>query len=184
MNNSLQALLFLIRTLGDLYVLTFLLRFLLQWVRADFYNPLAQVIVRVTTPLVRPARRFIPSAGNVDLPTLVVLIVLEALLIGAILAILSIQVSAAMFVLFVIVRLISSTLWLYMVSIIILVVLSWIAPGGYHPIGRLLAELTEPLMRPARRLLPPMGGLDLSPMLVIIALIAVRIALPLPPFLH
>jgi YggT family protein len=184
MNNSLQALLFLVRTLGDLYILAFLLRFLLQWVRADFYNPLAQVIVRVTTPLVRPARRIIPSAGNVDLATLVILVVLEALLIGSILAILSIQVSAVMFVLFVITRLISSALWLYMVSIIILVVLSWIAPGGYHPVGRLLAELTEPLMRPARRLLPPMGGLDLSPMLVIIGLVAVRIALPLPPFLH
>ena len=79
MNNSLQALLFLIRTLGDLYVLAFLLRFLLQWVRADFYNPLAQVIVRVTTPLIRPARRLIPSAGNVDLPTLVVLATIWAL---------------------------------------------------------------------------------------------------------
>ncbi len=184
MNNSVQALLFLVRTLGDLYVLTFLLRFLLQWVRADFYNPLAQVIVRVTTPLVRPARRIIPSAGNVDLPTLVILIVLEGLLVGAILGMLAVQVSVGMFLLFVIVRLISSTLWLYMVSIIILVVLSWIAPGSYHPVGRLLAELTEPLMRPARRLLPPMGGLDLSPMLVIIVLVAVRIALPLPPFLH
>jgi YggT family protein len=184
MNNSLQALLFLVRTIGDLYVLAFLLRFLLQWVRADFYNPLAQVIVRVTSPLVRPARRIIPSAGNVDLPTLVVLVVLEALLIAAILAILSVQVSAGMFVMFVVTRLISSALWLYMVSIIILVVLSWIAPGGYHPVGQLLAQLTEPLIRPARRLLPPMGGLDLSPMLVIIGLVAVRIALPLPPFLH
>lgn len=184
MGNTQQALSFLIRTLGDLYLLAFLLRFLLQWVRADFYNPLAQVVIRITNPLVRPARRVIPPAGSVDLPTLVVLIVLETVMILAIIALVGLQVSLGQLLFFVMLRLISTTLWLYIVSIVILVIMSWVAPGSYHPIGRLLADLTEPLMRPARRLLPPMGGLDLSPLLVTILLVTIRIALPLPAFLR
>ena len=81
-----NSLIFLIRTLGDLYVMVFLLRFLLQWVRADFYNPLAQFVVRATNPLVVPARRIIPSMRGTDLPTLVLLLILEGLLTWAILA--------------------------------------------------------------------------------------------------
>ena len=75
-----SSLFYLVKALGDLYLLAFLLRFLLQWVRADFYNPLTQAIVQITNPLVRPARRFIPTSRSVDMPTLAVLVVLEGLL--------------------------------------------------------------------------------------------------------
>jgi YggT family protein len=71
-----------------------------------------------------------------------------------------------------------------MLSIFLYVILSWIAPGGYHPVGRMLADLNEPLLWPLRRILPPIGGLDLAPMLAIILIIAARMALPLPPFLQ
>lgn len=184
MNYPMQSILFLVRTLGDLYVMTFILRFLLQWVRADFYNPLAQFVVKATNPLVVPARRVIPSAGGVDLPTLIVMILLEAGLIWAMFALVSITVPPAVFLLYVIMRLISSTLYLYMLSIFLYVILSWVAPGGYHPIGHALADLNEPLLRPARRILPPIAGLDLAPMLVVILIIAARLALPLPAFLQ
>lgn len=183
MNYPLQSILFLVRTLGDLYLMTFLLRFLLQWVRADFYNPLAQFVVKATNPLVRPARRIIPSASSLDLPTLIVMAFLEALLIWVMLAIVSLSVSPITFALWVLLRLISTTLYLYMLSIFLYVILSWIAPGGYHPIGRVLSDLNEPLLRPVRRLLPAIAGLDLSPMLVIILIVAARMALPLPAFL-
>jgi YggT family protein len=179
-----QSILFLIRTLGDLYVMTFVLRFLLQWVRADFYNPLAQFVVRATNPLVVPARRLIPAAGGVDLPTLIVMVLLEAALIWTMFALVSVTVAPVAFVLYVVLRLISTTLYLYMLSIFLYVILSWIAPGGYHPVGRMLADLNEPLLWPLRRILPPIGGLDLAPMLAIILIIATRMALPLPPFLQ
>jgi YggT family protein len=179
-----QSILFLIRTLGDLYVMTFVLRFLLQWVRADFYNPLAQFVVRATNPLVVPARRLIPAAGGVDLPTLIAMVLLEAALIWTMFALVSVTVAPVAFVLYVVLRLISTTLYLYMLSIFLYVILSWIAPGGYHPVGRMLADLNEPLLWPLRRILPPIAGLDLAPMLAIILIIAARMALPLPPFLQ
>ena len=184
MNYPMQSILFLVKTLGDLYVMTFILRFVLQWVRADFYNPLAQFVVRATNPLVVPARRLIPSAGGVDLPTLVVMVLLEAGLIWIMFTLVSITVAPGAFFLYVIMRLISTTLYLYMLSIFLYVILSWVAPGGYHPIGRVLADLNEPLLAPVRRVLPPIAGLDLAPMLVIILIIAARLALPLPPFLQ
>jgi len=179
-----ESVLFLVKALGDLYVMAFLLRFLLQWVRADFYNPLAQVVVKVTDPLIKPARRLIPSLRSVDLPTLIVLVVLELALVWMILAIASVSASAGLIAIWTILRLIRTTLSLYMFSILLYVIMSWISPGGYHPIVRVLMDLNEPLLRPARRLLPPIGGLDLSPMLVALVIIATRIGIPLPLLLH
>jgi YggT family protein len=179
-----NSLIFLIRTLGDLYVMVFLLRFLLQWVRADFYNPLAQFVVKATNPLVVPARRVIPSLRGTDLPTLVLLLILEGLLTWAILALIGVTAPVLTVGALVILRLINTMLWLYVVSIFVYVILSWVSPAGYSPIGRILADLNEPLLRPVRRILPPIGGLDLAPMLVVILIAAIRIALPLPVYLR
>ena len=184
LDNARQSILFIVKTLGDLYIIAFLLRFLLQWVRADFYNPLAQVVVKVTDPLIRPARRIIPSLRSLDLPTLAVLLLLEGALIWAILAIVSFSAPVGTFAVWTVLRLVRTLLSLYMFSILVSVLMSWIAPGGYHPIARVLANLNEPLLRPARRLLPPVSGLDLSPMLVAILIIATRILIPLPPLLY
>ena len=177
------SLIFLVRTIGDLYLLTFLLRFIMQWVRADFYNPLAQFVVKATNPLVVPARRFIPSAGGADLATLLVLIILEAMLTWTLLFLGSLSVTTNQFLLLVPLRLINLTLWFYTVSIFVYVLMSWFTQAGYSPISRMLAELNEPLLGPVRRLLPPIGGLDLSPLLVLILIQAVRVAVPLPAYL-
>lgn len=182
-NSVTVSLIFLVRTLGDLYLLTFLLRFIMQWVRADFYNPLAQFVVKATNPLVVPARRIIPSAGSADLATFVVLVILEAVLTWALLFLGSFSAPPGMFVYLVLLRLINLALWFYTVSIFVYVLMSWLAQAGYSPIGRMLAELNEPLLGPVRRLLPPIGGLDLSPLLVLILIQAVRVALPLPAYL-
>jgi YggT family protein len=173
-----NSLIFVVKTLSDLYLLTFLLRFIMQWTRADFYNPFAQFIVRITNPLVVPARRIVPSAGGVDVPTLVVLVLLEGLATWVLLRIANAAVPPAGFAMLVFLRLVRLTLSFYTVAIIVHVVLSWIGQARYNPIGSVLSDLVEPVLRPVRRILPPIGGLDLSPLLVLVLIQAITIALP------
>lgn len=176
-----NALIFLVKTLTDLYMLAFLLRFVMQWTRADFYNPLGRAVVEITNPLVRPARRLLPAARSIDLPTLVVLVLLQALATLLLLSIVGISLPVANFVVVVLLRLINLALWFYTIAILVYVVLSWVSPGGYSPVGALLGQIVEPLLRPVRRVVPLIGGLDLAPLLVLIGLQAVSIALPLQP---
>ncbi len=175
---------FLVRILSHLYLLLFLLRFIMQWIRADFYNPLAQFIVRATNPLIVPARRVIPATGNVDLPTLAVLILIEAIATWLLLNIAMVPATLIEFAEYVLLRLVSLTLSLYTWTILVYVILSWISPGGYHPLTMILAELNAPVLRPIRRDLPPISGLDLSPLLAVILIQAVSLALPLPSLLR
>jgi YggT family protein len=179
-----NALIFLIKTFADLYVLTFLLRLLLQWVRADFYNPFSQFVIRVTDPLVRPLRRRIRPAGGLDLATLIVVVGLECIATWVIMSLYGIAPTVLDLLRISALRLVSLGLWFYSVSLFIYVILSWVSPGGYNPAAVLLADLVEPVLRPVRRFIPSIGGLDLSPMLVLIALQAVAMALPLPNFLR
>jgi YggT family protein len=180
-----NALIFLVKILADLYMLTYLLRFVMQWVRADFYNPLAEFILRVTNPLVLPARRFVPRTAHVDFPTLAVLIILQCVATWALLRIGGLTFTADAFILYVLLRLINLALWFYTVSILVYVILSWIGQPYHHPIVVILRDLNEPLLGPVRRLIPPIGGLDLSPLLVLILIQAVVIMLrtQLPPLL-
>src|SRR5690606_16084313 len=160
------------------------LRFIMQWTRADFHSPFAEVILRVTNPLVLPARRILPSARGIDLPTLILLVVLEALATLLLLGLLGVGMPAGTFVLMVVLRLVNLTIWFYTIAIFVYVILSWVGQGRYTPIGAILSDLVEPILRPARRLLPMIAGLDLSPLLVLILLQAVSIALPLEPYLR
>jgi YggT family protein len=179
-----SALIFLIKTLADLYLLTFLLRFIMQWVRASYYNPLAQFVLKVTSPLVVPARRVLPSVGGLDTPTLAVLIVLEIVVTFVLLRVGGISLPIPVLLLYSLLRLIALTLWFYTVALFIYVLLSWFGDRGMNPMAALLGELIEPLLRPARRLIPPIGGLDLSALVVILLLQAAMIALPLPGYLR
>jgi YggT family protein len=175
-----SALIFLFKTLADLYLLTFLLRFIMQWVRASYYNPLAQFVFKVTNPLVVPARRVLPSIGGLDAPTFVVLLLLEVAVTFALLRLIGASTPVAVLLLYSLLRLIALTLWFYTGALIVYVILSWFGNRGINPIAELLGDLVEPILRPARRLLPPIGGLDLSPLIVILLLQAAMIALPLP----
>jgi YggT family protein len=180
-----SAFVYIFKALTNLYLLAFLLRFILQWIRAGYDNPLSQAVVRITSPLVVPARRLLPSIRGVDVPTLVVLFVLECVVTFALLAFIGASLPIPTFLLYVILRLVSLTVWLYIGSIFIYVILSWFAdPRTHNPMTRLLRELVQPLLRPVGRILPPVGGLDLAPLLVSILLIAVTIALPLPLYLR
>jgi YggT family protein len=180
----LNAALFLVKTVADLYLLTFLFRFVLQRVRADFYNPLSQFVVQVTSPLVVPARRLIPSVGDIDVATLVVLVLLQCVVTWLLLAMLGATVGIDTFALYVALRLVNLTLWLYSISILIYIVLSWLAQAAYSPIAMLLGQVVGPVLRPVRRILPPIAGLDLSPWVVLLLLQAIAIGLPLPPYLR
>lgn len=177
-------LLFLVKTLTELYLLTFLLRFILQWVRADFYNPLSQFIIRATDPLVVPARRIVPRSGKFDTPSLVVLLILEVAATWLILAIAGIPAAPSEFVYVVVLRLINLILSLYTISIFVYVILSWIAQAHYSPIAMILGQIVGPVLRPVRRILPPIAGLDLSPLVVLILIQALALALPLGPLLR
>lgn len=180
MQTLLQIADFLLSTLFQLYIALILLRFLLQWARADFYNPLSQFIVKVTSPLLRPLRRIIPGWGGLDIACLLLaylVTLVQVALVGAhiapynFLGLLDGQLMGPISLLLVsLLDLITLAIGLYMIAIIIQAIASWISPGNYNPALALLYSLTEPLLRPARRLLPPISGLDLSPILVLLAL--------------
>ncbi|HID48795.1 MAG TPA: YggT family protein [Chromatiales bacterium] len=162
---------FLIQVGFGLYEVLILLRLLMQYVRADFHNPFSRFIVQATNPPLRPLRRIIPGLAGIDMASVVLLllvILIELLLLGVVLRLPS--PNPVGLLLLAAVEGLRLLIHVYLFSILILVILSWVNPGGYNPVAHLLAQITAPVMRPARRLLPPMGGLDLSPMLVLIGL--------------
>jgi YggT family protein len=175
-----NPLVFLVDVIFGLYALIVMLRFLLQWVRADFYNPLSQFIVKVTSPVLNPLRRVIPGVGGKDVASLILawlVIALELLLVFAISG-QGLQPWASL--LLAIPKLVELVINIFLFSILTLVIVSWVSPGNYNPAIGVLNSLTEPLMGPARRMLPPIGGIDLSPMLVMIGLYLLKMLL-LPP---
>ncbi len=175
-----QALVFIIRTLVDLYIITFVLRIIMQWVRADFRNPLTQFILRITNPLVIPLRRFVPPIGGLDTATLIVVVVLELIVT---IVVTNLTCSGEPNVLQVIsmtvLRVVYLTLRVYLFVILIYVIMSWISPGTYNPAARLMESIAQPVLRPLRRLLPPIGGLDLSALFALIGIQALTMLLPI-----
>jgi len=161
---------FLIDTIIGLYMLAVMLRFLLQWVRADFYNPISQFLVTVTNPPLIFLRRFIPGLFGIDLASLLLLVSLAIVKIYLISAISGITPHFSGALLLAVGEVIQLGVYVFIFSMLIRVILSWIQPGAYNPVLGLISRLTEPLMAPARRIIPPFGGLDLSPMLVFIFL--------------
>ena len=161
---------FLIDTIIGLYILAVLLRFLLQWVRADFYNPVSQFLVTVTNPPLVFLRRFIPGLFGIDLASIVLLMILSIAKIYLLAWVAGLTPQFSGTVLLAIGELLQLTVWVFIITLFIRVILSWIQPGGYNPVLGLINQLTEPLMAPARRLIPPFGGLDLSPIVVFIFL--------------
>lgn len=165
---------FVISTLFSLYVLVLMLRFLLAIVRADFYNPVSQFLVKATNPILLPLRRLVPSVGGIDVASIIAMLVVQILAIALILILRggAFDIQALIFIS--LAELISLAFKVFIYGIIIQALLSWINPGTYNPAVSLLHALTEPVLRPVRRLLPPMGGMDLSPLLAILGLEVLR----------
>ena len=162
---------YLITLVLGLYILAVMLRFLLQLVRADFYNPFSQFIVTITNPALRPLRKLIPGFAGIDWPSILLLCLLQGIEICliALLKIGSVPAIAGLLVL-IIAYLIKLLLFIYLVLIIIQVIISWINPGAYSPMTIIIYQLTEPVMRPVRRIIPVTGGLDWSPLVVLVCL--------------
>lgn len=193
-NYLISPLALIINTLFDLYILLVLLRFLLQTLRADFYNPVSQFIVKVTSAPLKFLRRFIPSISGQDTSAAVLclglvyikfillrMLGIAAIPIGSTVAPIGSSSYAGLFI-YCIADLVSLTLTVFLIAIIIQVVLSWISPGHYNPIIGLVNTLASPILRPVKRLIPTIGGLDLSPIFAILIIMVAKL-LVIPPII-
>lgn len=175
-----NPLVFLIQFLFGLYILAVMLRFLLQLTRADFYNPVSQFIVKITAPLLNPLRRVIPGFAGIDTAALVLMWLLQTLELALIVIISGMGTSLVATFFWALPELVNLAINVVLFAILIQVILSWVNPGTYNPTLSLIHSLTEPVLRPARRIIPPISGLDLSPMLVMVGLTLLKMLL-LPP---
>jgi YggT family protein len=171
------ATLFLIHTLFGFYILAVMLRFLLQCVRADFYNPLVQFLVRITNPPLLPLRRIVPGYRGLDLASVVLAFVLQLVEVLLVTLLRAQDAGIGGLLLLTVAELLKLLINIYLWGVVIQAVLSWFNPDPYHPAARVLAQLTAPVLRPARRLLPPISGVDLSPLLIVVALIFISLLL-------
>lgn len=171
-----KAFLFLIDTFIDIYCYIVFARFLLQVVRADFYNPVSQFVLKATNPILIPLRRIVPGFGGLDMASLSLVLLLQIIkilclaffLLGALPPFLNLTIasflSTAGFV-----------IDFFFFAIFLQVILSWISQGNHNPLAALLDQITSPVMSPIRRIIPPMGGLDLSPMVVLLGIQFIKI---------
>jgi len=182
-----QAIIYLVKTLFSLYTFVILLRFLLQVARADFYNPLSQAVVKITDPAIKPLRRIIPGFFGLDFSALILALLVQLVAIVSIYLLYSQTPPNILLILgWSALGLFSMVLNIYFFAMIIVIVLSWIAPYSNNPGAVLVFQLTEPVMRPARNLIPAIGGLDLSPIFIFIAinLIEIMVISPLASMLY
>ena len=161
---------FLIENLFGLYILLVMLRFLLQWARADFYNPVSQFIVKATQPALTPLRKFIPGFGGLDTAALVFMVILKIVELWLVAGLQGMSPHIGGLAMLSVAELLSLLIYVFIFSILIQVIISWVNPGMHNPVMGLLHSLSEPLLGPARRVIPPISGLDLSPIIVIIVL--------------
>lgn len=177
--NIASAVVFLVDTLLSLYGMVVLLRFLLQMVRADFYNPLSQFVVRATNPLLRPLRRVIPGAWGIDFAALLLTWLIMLVTVGAISMIVGLSPPLFALLGYALLKGVLLVIHLYFFTILVQVILSWVSPG-WSPVAGVLYTLNAPLLRPVQKILPSLSGIDLSPLLVIILLQFVSFLIPLP----
>jgi YggT family protein len=191
----LSPLMLIINTLFDLYILLVLLRFLLQMLRADFFNPVSQFIERLTIPPRRLLRRFIPNIGGQETASIVLCLLLiytkftvmrllsiPAAHIGGVLAPIGSVSYAGLFVLS-IADLVALVLTVFLVAVIIQVILSWVSPGHYNPVIGLVNRIAEPILKPIRKFIPPLGGLDLTPLFASLLLLVAKMIV-VPPIIY
>ncbi len=169
---------YLLQTFLSLYLVAVLLRFLLQVARADFYNPICQFLVKITNPLLLPLRRLIPGFAGLDVAALLLAVALQMAAI-AVLMLLNGLSPPNIITLFIwgVLGVIGLLVNIYFFALLGSIIISWVAPGSAHPAINLLHQITEPILAPVRRVMPAMGGLDFSPILVFILINVVQIAL-------
>ena len=175
-----DPIIFLIDTLFSLYILAVLLRFLLQWCGADFYNPISQFLVKVTHPPLRILRRFVPSIGKIDTSSLILVLVLQMLADFSILLLKGVTINIGALTVLSITQLISLLLNVFVFAVFARAILSWLNPGTFKAAASILATLTEPLLDICRKVIPDLGGIDLSPLVALLLLQLAKMVI-LPP---
>jgi len=177
-----KALYFVVDALTQIVLFLLVLRLWLPVLRADFRNPVAQAILKITSPLIIPLRRLLPAIGRIDTATVLVTLAIQLLVVYLLVSMRGLSPTAAEVVLTAIVSLVLLSINVFFFGIILYIVLSWIAPGTYNPVAALLQVIAEPVLRPFRRVIKPIGGLDISPIFAIIGLQALIILIePLQP---
>ncbi|CDF96415.1 YggT family protein [Pseudomonas corrugata] len=165
------AAVYVLQTLGSLYLLIVLMRFVLQLVRANFYNPLCQFVVKATQPLLKPLRRIIPSLFGLDMSSLVLAILVQmALMALTLLLTYGTTGNPLQLLIWSIIGVTALFLKIFFFALIISVILSWVAPGSHNPGAELVNQICEPALAPFRRIVPNLGGLDISPILAFMVL--------------
>lgn len=165
------AAVYVLQTLGSLYLLIVLLRFVLQLVRANFYNPLCQFAVKATQPLLKPLRRIIPSVFGLDMSSLVLAILVQlALMALTLLLTYGTTGNPLQLLIWSLIGVTALFLNIFFYALIISVILSWVAPGSHNPGAELVNQICEPALAPFRKIVPNLGGLDISPILAFMVL--------------
>lgn len=178
-----NALLFTVNTLFNIYISIVLFRFLLQLVHADLYNPISQFVVKVTNPLLRPLQKVIPRIKNIDVSPILVALLLQAVAITLELVIKGFNINPSIgslggLFIWSFGALTDTLLVIFLFAIVIQVVASWLQPGQYNSTTAILAQITEPLVNPVRRIIPTAGVIDFSPMIVMFVLLLLRTIVP------
>ncbi|VVN03674.1 hypothetical protein PS862_03508 [Pseudomonas fluorescens] len=165
------AAVYVLQTIGSLYLLIVLLRFVLQLVRANFYNPLCQFAVKATQPLLKPLRRIIPSMFGLDMSSLVLAILVQLALMALTLLLTYGTIGNPLqLLIWSLIGVTALFLKIFFFALIISVILSWVAPGSHNPGAELVNQICEPALAPFRKIVPNLGGLDISPILAFVAL--------------
>lgn len=172
--NTDNPFIFLIDMLFSIYIAIMLLRFTLQQVGADFYNPISQFIVKATQPLVVTARRFIPSIRKTDTATLILALLLIILKIIILFSIAGYALNGPAIFIRSLFDLVSLSFDIFIVALFVQAILSWVNPNPYNPITGLLSNLTAPILNPIRKYVPAMGGIDLSTLVGLIGLMFIK----------
>ncbi|GAB6139501.1 YggT family protein [Methylosoma difficile] len=170
----------IIDTVASLYILAVLLRFLLQWCGAPYNNPISQFLVKITHPPLRLLRRFVPSVGKIDTSSLVLMMILQMFANFCILLLKGYSLNVGALTLLSMADLVTLLINVFIFAVFARALLTWINPGSYDAASSILASLTEPLLDLCRRMIPDLGGFDLSPMLALLFLQLAKMLL-LPP---
>ncbi|MDO9048021.1 MAG: YggT family protein [Methylobacter sp.] len=171
---------FVIDSLFSLYILAVLLRFLLQWCGADFYNPISQFLVKATHPPLKLLRRFVPSIGKIDTSSLVLVLSLQMLADFSILLLKGVAINIGALTILSLTQLVSLLINIFIYAVFARAILNWINPGSFNAASSILHSLTEPVLNLCRKFIPDMGGIDLSPLAALMLLQLAKMVL-LPP---
>jgi len=171
---------FVIDSLFSLYILAVLLRFLLQWCGANFYNPISQFLVKVTHPPLRILRRFVPPIGKIDTSSLILVLSLQMLADFSILMLKGLTISIGSLTILSLTQLISLLINIFIYAVFARAILSWLNPGAFSSASSILDSLTEPLLGICRKFIPDLGGIDLSPLAALMILQLAKMVI-LPP---